>query len=83
MSVFDNPFKPKRKSISKSLRETIRAKQGCKCKKCDTSLKRGGHIHHRNGNTRDNSISNLELLCKSCHNKRTSDKKKKSLGSKW
>ena len=75
---------PDRKLVGKELRDFIRYKQGFKCKKCGCSLKRGGHLHHRNGKRWDNSPSNLEFLCTKCHkktykpqaNKRVKERKK-------
>jgi len=37
------------------------------CSKCGSSLQHGFHRHHRDGNPRNNSVDNLELLCKECH----------------
>ena len=34
------------------------------------------HIHHKNGNDKDNRWSNLVLLCSSCHRKRHYKSKK-------
>ena len=59
--------RPKRKSVAKNLRDFIRHKQGFKCKNCGSSLKRGGNLHHKNGNSSDDRWANLELLCTKCH----------------
>ncbi len=56
-----------REPVHKVTRSGIRAQQGYKCKKCGSSLKRGGHIHHKNGNPSDNRPGNLELLCTRHH----------------
>jgi len=37
------------------------------CSKCGNSLQHGFHRHHRDGNPKNNSVDNLELLCKECH----------------
>ena len=70
MSTFDLPKEP-RKAVAKQLKEYIRYRQGFKCKKCSSSLKRRGQIHHKNGNRSDSSFGNLELLCKKCHLEKT------------
>lgn len=60
----------KRRPVTKNKREFIRRGQDYKCKRykeCGHTLRRGGHLHHRNGNPGDNRYENLELLCTKCH----------------
>ncbi|MBM3154955.1 MAG: hypothetical protein FJ008_06425 [Chloroflexi bacterium] len=67
-------FKTKRKPVAKNKREFIRNGQKSLCKnyaKCGQSLKRGGHLHHKNGNPSDNRYENLVLLCTKCHKEMT------------
>lgn len=53
-------------SISTNLREQA----GWKCSGCGVDMlrmKKGLHVHHINGVTRDNRASNLKVLCALCH----------------
>jgi len=60
----------KRKPIKHGTRTNILADSGAKCQKCGNPLKGlKPHIHHKNGNPRDNKLSNLILLCPNCHSK--------------
>ena len=55
--------------VSKDYRED----QDFKCEECRADLRKYPrllHVHHRNGNKRDNAWSNLEALCALCHNDR-------------
>jgi 5-methylcytosine-specific restriction endonuclease McrA len=39
-----------------------------RCERCGVPLQNlQSHIHHRDMNTRNNDLSNLELLCPNCH----------------
>ena len=52
--------------ISTDMRKNV----NWKCSKCNvdmTSMKKGLHVHHRNGVKSDNSPSNLMVLCALCH----------------
>ncbi|MFW2601921.1 HNH endonuclease [Aliarcobacter butzleri] len=56
------------KLISNSLRD----KNNWKCEKCGldcSNNKNFLHVHHINGLKYDNALSNLKILCKSCHSK--------------
>jgi len=84
-NTFDFGFKPikikpmnsiygtkesKRKPIKGGTRTNILADSGAKCQKCKRSLKGlKPHIHHKNGNPKDNKPSNLILVCPNCHSK--------------
>jgi hypothetical protein len=72
-----------RKPIRKSLKERIREEQGFKCNKRHCSLKRGGQVHHKNGDNKDNRRSNMELLCTSCHKAITSEQASKRGKASW
>lgn len=50
----------------------IRQKYGYICQECKVNLSKNKElcqVHHKNGVKRDNSPSNLIVLCKECHNK--------------
>lgn len=60
----------KRKPIKGGTRTNILADSGAKCQKCKHALKGlKPHIHHKNGNPKDNRQSNLILVCPNCHSK--------------
>lgn len=61
---------PKRKPINHGTRTNLLADSGAKCKNCGNSL-RGlkPHIHHKDGNPRNNKATNLILVCPNCHSK--------------
>jgi 5-methylcytosine-specific restriction endonuclease McrA len=53
-----------------SISTNLRAKAAWKCSGCKVDMsrmKKGLHVHHINGVTGDNSISNLQVLCALCH----------------
>lgn len=54
--------------------ERIRKHNNYTCEKCHVQVTepfdyRFIHVHHRNGNKEDNSLSNLQCLCIDCHSK--------------
>jgi hypothetical protein len=62
----------------------VKRGQGWKCgnKKCThgkggkpASIKSGGHIHHKDGNPKNNKIGNLVALCAKCHREIKTKKK--------
>ena len=54
----------------------IRGRDNHQCQICSKSVYKSkyGHIHHRDGNTKNNDQDNLLLLCASCHGKVHSSK---------
>ncbi|MBX3042536.1 MAG: HNH endonuclease [Candidatus Kapabacteria bacterium] len=57
--------------ISQELRE----RKNWICEQCNGNFgqnKQNLHVHHKNGVVSDNSLSNLEVLCKTCHQSRHS-----------
>jgi len=81
MGLWDNvdpTIKKGRKTINKKTRDAVRAVQGFRCaNNHDHSLKRGGYLHHKNGNPNDNRITNLEYWCAECHKKKTAEQARK------
>jgi hypothetical protein len=56
------------REYSQSLRPEIIKRDGERCSKCGTTEKKLD-VHHLNGNHEDNTLKNLRLLCRPCHNK--------------
>ena len=88
MNSLDDPFglgnKNKRKKLSKSQKERIARGQEWKCERCKKKIEKlSFDIHHRDGNSSNNSIGNLVALCVKCHRlvtqkqNKEKDKKKK------
>ena len=55
------------KDWTKELRQRIRERDEFKCQKC--GIKKNIVVHHKDFNKKNNHISNLEVLCRSCHMK--------------
>jgi len=53
--------------LTKDQSDLVKRGQGWKCKKCGVSIKSGGRIHHKDGDSKDNKISNLVALYAKCH----------------
>ena len=54
--------------LSKEYSDLIKRGQFWQCKKCGKSIKSRGHIHHKDGDSTNNTITNLVALCVECHN---------------
>ena len=72
MSAIDDPLgfgkKDKRKKLSKSQKERLAKGQDWKCGRCQNEIEPLSYdIHHRNGDSSDNSIGNLVAFCVKCH----------------
>ena len=67
----------KREPVSAKLKNELKAKVKGYCMRCKTPL-RGftPHVHHLNMKPRDNRISNLTLICPTCHAKYHREKSK-------
>jgi 5-methylcytosine-specific restriction endonuclease McrA len=60
--------KTTRKPVSQSARTKALVRSRGKCEKCGESLKGvTPHIHHKDGNPRNNKLANLQVLCPNCH----------------
>ena len=61
----------KRKPIPLSLQRKLLLRCKGKCEKCHIPFTRNlkAHIHHKDGNPKNNKESNLEVLCPNCHSK--------------
>ncbi len=53
--------------VSKTWYEIIKKSQDWKCKKCGESIKSGGQILRKDGESTNNRITNLAILCAKCH----------------
>lgn len=59
---------PKYKGIAYRRRVLSKRKKRCeKCGKTKFLSLRKLHVHHKDGNRRNNKLSNLKLLCSTCH----------------
>ena len=56
-----------RKNFTIKVINEVYEEQGRCCNKCGRSLLEGFEVHHKNGDSSDNSIENCELLCSMCH----------------
>ncbi len=63
--------------LTKELKDKVKRGQGWKCAKCGKSIKSGGQVHHKDRDHDNISITNLQALCKDCHQKRTNKQLKK------
>jgi predicted HNH restriction endonuclease len=54
--------------FSKRLREQVRKRDGYRCRICHAGAKGvAGRVHHIDADKKNNKLSNLILLCKTCH----------------
>ena len=63
--------------LTKELKDKVKRGQGWKCAKCGKSIKSGGQVHHKDRDHDNISITNLQALCRACHQKRTNKQLKK------
>ncbi len=57
----------RRKPVPTSYRKEALARARHKCQRCHRQLEAVWHIHHRDGNRNNNRLSNLRILCPTCH----------------
>jgi len=43
----------------------------CQNPECGKPVGKSGHVHHLDGDSRNNDLDNLQTLCQSCHSKET------------
>ena len=71
--------KPKRKPVSQSARTKVLVRAKGKCESCGSYLDNvKPHIHHKDGNPRNNKLSNLQVLCPNCHSRKHDKPRRKS-----
>jgi hypothetical protein len=59
---------PKRTPVRVSMIKKLLIRSGGKCEKCHHSLVGvKPHIHHKDGDPKNNKMSNLKVLCPNCH----------------
>jgi len=59
---------PKRIPVGQSMRTKLLVRSKGKCEKCHRSFEGiKPHIHHKDGNPKNNKMTNLKVLCPNCH----------------
>ena len=77
-AIFGTPKKT-RKNVPQSVRTKILVRSEGKCERCNKSLKGlTPHLHHIDGDKRNNKMPNLTVLCPDCHSKTPTYKKPKT-----
>lgn len=64
----------KRPPIKQSVRKELLFRSKGKCERCGKNLISAGipyHVHHKDGNRKNNRMSNLMLVCPNCHERLT------------
>jgi 5-methylcytosine-specific restriction endonuclease McrA len=64
--ILGGGYPERERSVSPSVRRAVIARAGGRCQQCG---KRGTDIDHMKGNS--NNIEDLQLLCRTCHNEKT------------
>lgn len=57
----------KRKPVPTSYKKEALARAHHRCQRCHIQLGAVWHIHHKDGNRNNNELSNLKILCPTCH----------------
>ncbi len=61
---------PKRKPVKQSERTKVLIRARGRCERCNHPLDDvKPHIHHKDGNPKNNKLSNLKVMCPNCHSK--------------
>jgi 5-methylcytosine-specific restriction endonuclease McrA len=81
--ILGTPPKRKRKTIPQSVRTRLYMRSKGKCERCHEQFEKGikPHIHNKDGDPKNNKLSNLEILCPNCHSKTETYKKPKTKSS--
>ncbi|MEW6222377.1 MAG: HNH endonuclease [Candidatus Hadarchaeota archaeon] len=56
-----------RKPVRKAIEREVLARAGHKCQSCKRPLGAVWNIHHKDGNRNNDRLSNLKVLCPTCH----------------
>jgi len=70
--MFDLWEEPRRKPIPMSVQKKVIARSRGRCEICGFDFAKHDvkpHIHHKDGNPRNNKLSNLIVVCPNCHSK--------------
>jgi len=70
--MFDLWEEPRRKPIPVSIQKKVIARSRGRCEICGFDFVKHDvkpHIHHKDGNPRNNKLSNLIVVCPNCHSK--------------
>lgn len=72
--IFGTGKKSKRPPVKQSVKKQLLFRSKGRCEKCGKNLIEAGipyHIHHKDGDRKNNCLSNLMLVCPNCHEKLT------------
>ena len=74
--------KSRRRNVPQSVRTKVLVRSEGNCERCNKALKGlSPHLHHIDGDRRNNKMTNLIVLCPDCHSKTSTYKKPKKANS--